>query len=112
MNNMPLFLKRISILVFLVIFSCEDDPSINLVKNGTFNAYPNQLIGEAVEKVMSNPKWESGIGIEGETKGKTLVNINFSNDKETHKFKLKSLRNINRKSINILRNKEISLNID
>ena len=28
------------------------------------------------------------------------------------KFKLKSLRNINRKSINILRNKEISLNID
>ncbi len=75
MNNMPLFLKRISILVFLVIFSCEDDPSINLVKNGTFNAYPNQLIGEAVEKVMSNPKWESGIGIEGETKGKTLVNL-------------------------------------
>tara|TARA_X000001036_G_C20520875_1_gene742068 strand:+ start:37 stop:666 length:630 start_codon:yes stop_codon:yes gene_type:complete len=72
---MPLFLKRISILVFLVIFSCEDDPSINLVKNGTFNAYPNQLIGEAVEKVMSNPKWESGIGIEGETKGKTLVNL-------------------------------------
>ena len=75
MHNMPLFLKRISISVFLVIFSCEDDPSINLVKNGTFNAYPNQLIGEAVEKVMSNPKWESGIGIEGETKGKTLVNL-------------------------------------
>ena len=47
-----------------------------------------------------------------EKKGETLVNINFSNDKETHKFKLKSLRNINRKSINILRNKEISLNID
>ena len=47
-----------------------------------------------------------------EKKGETLVNINFSDDKETHKFKLKSLRNINRKSINILRNKEISLNID
>ena len=47
-----------------------------------------------------------------EEKGETLVNINFSDDKETHKFKLKSLRNINRKSINILRNKEISLNID
>jgi len=47
-----------------------------------------------------------------EKKGETLVNINFSNNKETHKFKLKSLRNINRKSINILRNKEISLNID
>ena len=44
-------------------------------------------------------------------KGETLVHINFSNEKETHKFKLKSLRNIDRKAINILRNKEISLNI-
>ena len=46
-----------------------------------------------------------------EKKGETLVHINFSNSVETHKFKLKSLRNIDRKSINILRNKEISLNI-
>ena len=45
-------------------------------------------------------------------KGETLVHINFSNENETHKFKLKYLRNIDRKSINILRNKEISLNID
>ena len=46
-----------------------------------------------------------------QNKGETLVNINFSSETETHKFKLKSLRNIDRKSINILRNKEISLNI-
>ena len=46
-----------------------------------------------------------------EEKGETLVNINFSSDTETHKFKLKSLRNIDRKSVNILRNREISLNI-
>jgi DNA polymerase III subunit alpha len=44
-------------------------------------------------------------------KGETLVNINYSNDIETHSFKLKNLRNIDRKSVNILRNKEISLNI-
>ena len=44
-------------------------------------------------------------------KGETLVHINFSNDVETHNFKLKNLRNIDRKSINILRNKEISLNV-
>ena len=44
-------------------------------------------------------------------KGKTLVHINYSNDIEKHYFKLKNLRNIDRKSINILRNKEISLNI-
>jgi len=44
-------------------------------------------------------------------KGETIVHINFSNDNETHNFKLKNPRNIDRKSINILRNKEISLNI-
>jgi DNA polymerase-3 subunit alpha len=45
-------------------------------------------------------------------KGETLVHINFSKGAKIHKFKLKSLRNVDRKSINILRNKEISLNID
>ena len=44
-------------------------------------------------------------------KGETLVHINYANDIEKHYFKLKNLRNIDRKSINILRNKEISLNI-
>ena len=44
-------------------------------------------------------------------KGETLVHINYSNETETYNFKLKNLRNIDRKSINILRNKEISLNI-
>jgi DNA polymerase III subunit alpha len=44
-------------------------------------------------------------------KGKTLVHINFSSKTERYKFSFKSLRNIDRKSINILRNKEITLNI-
>ena len=43
--------------------------------------------------------------------GETQVYINFCNNTETHKFKLKSTRNIDRKSINILRNKEIGVNI-
>ncbi len=45
-------------------------------------------------------------------KGETLVNINIQNETEIHKFKLKTPRNIDRKSVNILRNKEISLNIE
>ena len=44
-------------------------------------------------------------------RGDTLVYINFSNENETFSFKLKTLRNIDRKSLNILRDKEISLNI-
>ena len=47
-----------------------------------------------------------------EEEGKTLVNINLLNKDGIYKFKLKSLRNIDRKSINILKNKEISLNIN
>ena len=45
-------------------------------------------------------------------KGETLVNINITTNTEITRFKLKTLRNIDRKSINILRNKEISLNIN
>ena len=45
-------------------------------------------------------------------KGETIVNINISNNSGNTTFKLKNLRNVDRKSINILRNKEISLNID
>ena len=44
-------------------------------------------------------------------KGETIVNINYSNNTEKLNFKLKTPRNIERKSINILRIKEISLNI-
>ena len=44
-------------------------------------------------------------------KGETLVNIKISNEKEIYNFKLKDLRNVDRKSINLLKNKEITLNI-
>ena len=44
-------------------------------------------------------------------KGETIVNINYSDDMETYNFKLTNQRYIDRKSLNLLRNKEISLNI-
>jgi DNA polymerase-3 subunit alpha len=44
-------------------------------------------------------------------KGETIVYINYSDDMETYNFKLTNQRYIDRKSLNILRNKEISLNI-
>ena len=44
-------------------------------------------------------------------KGNTIVNINISNELENQKFKLKNSRNIDRKSINILRNKQFNLHI-
>src|SRR5210317_27791 len=44
-------------------------------------------------------------------KGDTVVNISISNNSMTSVFKLKTSRNFDRKTINILRNKDISLNI-
>ena len=46
-----------------------------------------------------------------DNEGKTVVNIHFSDGTDTHNFKLKNLRNVDRKSISLLRNKEISINI-
>ena len=40
--------------------------------------------------------------------GNTLIKINISDNKNDLKFHLKNKRNIDRKTINILRNKEIS----
>ena len=39
--------------------------------------------------------------------GKTLININFNTEEKNLKFKLKNLRNLDRKSLNLLRKKEI-----
>ena len=44
-------------------------------------------------------------------KGETVVNINIFDNSKISTFKLKTLRNLDRKTINIIRNKEISLNI-
>ena len=83
---------------------------INVRKIGSLKDLFNSSIKEITLNITSKDQLKEIQSIINE-KGETLVNINFSNDIETHKFKLKSLRNIDRKSINILRNKEISLNI-
>ena len=46
-----------------------------------------------------------------DNEGSTIVNIHFSDGTDTQNFKLKNLRNVDRKSISLLRNKEISINI-
>ena len=41
-------------------------------------------------------------------KGETIININFCSNEDSYKFKLKDNRNIDRKSINLIRSKEIN----
>jgi DNA polymerase III subunit alpha len=43
--------------------------------------------------------------------GKTVININFCGDEKSLKFRLKNLRNLDRKSLNLLRKREISSTI-
>ncbi len=108
-------LKEGSSLILTLIknFSSDEDKikRINVRKIASLKDLFNSSIKEITLNLTSKEQLKE-IKNFLEEKGKTLVNINFSNDTGSHRFKLKSLRNIDRKSINILRNKEISLNID
>mgnify|MGYP004333768901 CR=1 FL=1 len=44
--------------------------------------------------------------------GDTLININLSNSDKNLKFRLENKRDLDRKTLNLLRNKEISAIID
>jgi len=72
---------RILILLFFILLSpiisgCfTESKEIKIVKSGHFENHPQKTVGEAIAGFMGNPRWESGTGIDGETKGKTLVNV-------------------------------------
>ena len=46
-----------------------------IVKNGHFNTHQEKTIGKAVNDFFGSPRWESGTGSDGETKGKSLVSV-------------------------------------
>ena len=72
------------------------------------------LFNGSIKEITLNIKSEEQLKVIQkflDKKGETIVHISFENDVECHNFKLKNPRNIDRKSINILRNKEISLNV-
>ena len=101
------------ILTLTKTISSDEDKTkrINVRKIASLKDLFNSSIKEVTLNLTSKEQLKEVQNFLDE-KGETLVHINFSNSTETHKFRLKLPRNINRKSINILRNKEISLNID
>jgi len=44
--------------VNVILAGCNSE--LDLVKDGTFNAYPNTTIGKAFEATFDEPKWEVG----------------------------------------------------
>ena len=83
---------------------------INVKKIGSLKDLFNSVINEITLNINSKKQLEE-IHKFLDQKGNTVVNINFSDKHKKHVFRLKNSRNVDRKSINLLRNKEISLNI-
>jgi len=60
----------------LAVTGCfMESEEVRTVKDGHFSDHPEKTVGEAIDSFFANPRWESGIGVDGETKGKTLVNV-------------------------------------
>ena len=100
------------ILTLIKTISSDEDKTkrINVRKIASLKDLFNSSIKEITLNLSSESQLEQ-IRRFLDEKGETIVNINILNNSKTTKFKLKTLRNIDRKAINILRNKEISLNI-
>ena len=100
------------ILTLTKTISSDEDKTkrINVRKIASLKDLFNSTIKEITLNLTSQEQFKEVQGFLDE-KGETLVHINFLIGSEIHKFNLKSLRNIDRKSVNILRSKEINLNI-
>ena len=100
------------ILTLIKTISSDDDKikRVNVRKIASLKDLFNGLIKEITFNLTSENQLKV-IKNFLDKKGETIVNINLNNNNNRHKFKLKTLRNIDRKSINILRNKDISLEI-
>lgn len=53
-----------AILILIGIFAGENE-YVSAVKNGTFNNYPDVLIGDAFDDFFSNPKWKHFVSDDG-----------------------------------------------
>ena len=84
---------------------------INVQKIGSMTDLFNSPINEVSFKVNSDENLET-ISLILTQEGKTEVNINMIVDDKTLQFKLKNTRNLNRKSLNLLRKQDISSSIN
>jgi len=108
-------LKEGSSLILTLIKTISSDEDKTKRINVRKIASLKDLFNSSIKKITLNLFSDSQLKVVQnflDEKGNTIVNINFSDNSKTTTFRLKNLRNVDRKSINILRNKEISLNID
>lgn len=56
--NIVIGVTAVLVILLLVGIFAGENEYVSVVKNGTFNDYPDVLIGEAVDDFFSNPKWK------------------------------------------------------
>ena len=108
-------LKDGNSLILTLIKNISNDENrfkrINVQKIGSLKELFNRPINEVSFDVKSQIEVDEISKILKED-GKTIVNINMTVAEKTLKFKLKNLRNVDRKSLNLLRKEEISSTIN
>jgi len=83
---------------------------INVQKIGSLKDLFNSPINEVSFNIKSNEELKEISKILKDD-GKTIVNVNMDTDEKTLKFKLRNTRNLDRKSLNLLRKMDISSSI-
>ena len=103
-------LKEGSSLILTLIKNISNDENrfkrINVQKIASLKDIFNNSINEVSFEVKSNEELKEIYKILNEN-GKTVVNINFLSNDNVLKFKLKNTRNLDRKSLNLLRKQQI-----
>jgi len=104
-------LKEGNTLLLTLVKNISNDENrfkrINVQKIGSMMDLFNSPIKEVSFSINSDDKLDAISKILTED-GKTEINISFVDDKKILKFKLKNMRNLDRKSLNLLRKREIS----
>ena len=104
-------LKEGSSLILTLLKSISNDENrfkrINVQKIASLKDLLNKPIEQVTFNLKSAKELDEISNFLPE-KGKTLIKINLSDEKNEFKFQLKNKRNIDRKTINLIRNREIS----
>ena len=107
-------LKEGNSLILTLAKSISNDENrfkrINVQKIGSLKDLFNSPINEVSFDVKSDKEIDEISKILNEN-GKTTVNINLTIDDKSLKFRLKNTRNLDRKSLNLLRKRDISSSI-
>jgi len=112
--NREILIEGNSLILTLIKSISKDEnrfKRLNVQKIASLKDLFNSPINEVIFNVKSDEEINE-ISKLLNTDGKTLVNISLIDDNKTLEFKLKNTRNLDRKSLNLLRKREISSTIN